>query len=106
MLSLVLGPPLDLARTCSSVAMLGPSAPDAQAILAFAIGFVIAHVVPPSQQDVVSHVNNAIVKLANADPTNPTTAVVVDEASSNIAAAKDVAAGLVPASIVAKATST
>lgn len=78
--------------------------PVLQSILVPLIGYAISYLVPPSLRDVVSRVNNDIVKLANADPSNPTTAQVVTPALSRVVAAADVASGAVPAVVVTEKT--
>lgn len=76
---------------------------DAAAALAGIIAFGMAHYVPPAEMDIVIRVNNAIVKMANADPANPTTAAVVDEKASDAATKADLAAGVLPTAIAVKA---
>lgn len=82
--------------------VIGPGAPDVQLIVTGAITLLVAHFTTPSIQDVVAHVNNAVVKLANADPANPTTAVVVTEAAADVAAKVDAIAGALPEATVKK----
>lgn len=68
-------------------------------VLAAAITVIIplvAYLVPPSVQDVVKRVNNDIVKIANADQSNPTQAVAVDLATSKAAAISDIVSGAIP----------
>lgn len=85
---------------------LGAPHLDLQASLAGLIALLVAHYTTPSMQDVVAHVNNAVVKIANADPTNPTTAVVVPEATSDAAAKTDAKAGALPPETVKKLVDT
>lgn len=66
------------------------------------ITFAVAHYTSPSIQDVVDRVNNMIIRIANADPGNPTTAVVVDAQTSDEAAVRDMTAGLIPPDVAAK----
>lgn len=73
-----------------------PIDPSLQGLISLAIGYGVSYLVPPALHDVVDRVNNDIVKLANADPSNPTQAVVVDLATSKLATAKDIASGAVP----------
>lgn len=84
------------------IAAFGPGAPDIQLIITGIITLAVAHFTTPSIQDVVAHVNNAVVRIANADPTNSTTAVVVTEAASDVASIKDAAAGALPAESINK----
>lgn len=83
-------------------AALGAPHFDLQAGLAGVIALAVAHFTTPSVQDVVAHVNNAIVKIAAATPDNPTTAKVVSEAESDAAARTDAITGAIPAETVQK----
>lgn len=69
--------------------------PELQAMLVPAVGYVISYVTPPSIRDIVTRVNNDIVKLANADQNNPTTAKVVSDHESVMVARTDIATGAV-----------
>lgn len=60
----------------------------------------LAWFIPMTQREVASRLNNNIVKLANADQSNPTTAKVVSRAESVQVAAADVASGAVPAAVL------
>lgn len=75
---------------------------DMQAVLSTAIAILIAHVTAPSVRDIVKRVDNGIVTIANADPDNPTTAVVVDEETSDTVAERDLASGKIPPAIADK----
>lgn len=77
-----------------------PLDPTLQSGLALVVGYAVSYFVPPSLRDVVSRVNNDIVKIANADQSNPTTAVVVRPAAALEAAKADVASGAIPVQIV------
>lgn len=77
----------------------GPGTLDMQAIMSTAIAVLIAHVTAPSVRDIVKRVDNGIVTIANADPSNATTAVVVDEQTSNIVGQRDLAEGKIPTAI-------
>lgn len=94
---------LDLQPVANTVSdLFGLAHPDIQAILATVITLAVAHFTTPSIQDVVAHVNNAVVKIANADPANPTTAVVVSEPKSDEAAKVDAIVGAIPQESVNK----
>jgi hypothetical protein len=82
------------------VAAFGPSAPDLQGMLATVIALAVAHFTSPSLQDIVQHVNNAVVEVASATPGNPTTAVIVPEAQSDAAAKSNAIAGKIPTDTV------
>lgn len=77
-----------------------PIDPSLQGLISLAIGYGVSYLVPPALHDVVDRVNNDIVKLANADQTNPTTAIVVSRETSLAQAKVDVASGVVPADII------
>lgn len=70
--------------------------PSIQTAIPLILAFIVAHFVPPSAQDIVSRVNDQIVRLANADQSNPTQAIIVGEQASLLQAHSDVANGLVP----------
>jgi uncharacterized protein YacL len=62
----------------------------------------LAYVVPNTRQEVADRVTNPVIKLANADSANATTAKVVTSAESDQETAKDVASGVIPAAIIVK----
>lgn len=59
-----------------------------QAAMPMVLGYVVTYLLPPSVRDVVSRVNDDIVKLAAADPNNPTSerTMVLPEATKVVAA--------------------
>lgn len=66
-----------------------------QALIPVVLGYIVSYVVPPSVRDIVKRVDNTIVRIANADQSNPTTAVIVDHATSKAAADADISMGLI-----------
>lgn len=79
--------------------------PEVQLGLPTVIGGLVSYYLPQPRHEVeaqitpdmiVPRVTNEIVKLANADPDNPTTAKVVDTLTSAVEAARDVATGAIP----------
>lgn len=75
-------------------------APSAQWLIASAIGGAVAYLVPPALLDRVLWVNNLAVRIANADQSNPTNAKIVSKEEGQQVAAADIAAGLIPPSVV------
>jgi hypothetical protein len=59
-----------------------------QAFIPMVLGYVVTYLLPPSVRDVVSRVNDDIVRLAAADPNNPTSerTMVLPEATKVVAA--------------------
>lgn len=55
---------------------------DIQSALATGASALLFWAVPPSKYDIVRRINNGLVKLATADPLNPTTAIIVPVAVS------------------------
>lgn len=78
--------------------------PDVTALLSLAIGAAVAQYLPPSLHDGVAWLNAAVIRAANAAPEeiSPVKAMIVDAHTSEAVARQDIAAGAVPADIVAK----
>lgn len=59
-----------------------------QAMLPAVLGYVVTYLLPPSVRNVVARVNDDIVRLAAADPSNPTSerTMVLPEATKVVAA--------------------
>jgi hypothetical protein len=59
-----------------------------QAAMPMVLGYVVTYLLPPSVRDVVARVNDDIVRLAAADPENPTSerTVVLPPATKIVAA--------------------
>lgn len=87
-------------------AVFGDTAPDIQGILAVFVASAIAYLVPPAKQDIVKRIDNGLIKLANADQSNPTTAKIVSGEESDIETVKDARSGALPDAHAVKAVAT
>lgn len=69
-----------------------------QAAMPMVLGYVVTYLLPPSVRDVVARVNDDIVKLAAADPNNPTSerTMVLPEATKVVAASAPVPTVAIP----------
>lgn len=75
---------------------------DITALFGIIIGGAIAQYVPPSFKDRLAWLNEMVIRAANADPTNPVKAMIVNDHASNAAAENDIAAGVIPDDIIDK----
>jgi hypothetical protein len=82
------------------VSIMGTGAPDVQAITAGLVALLVAHWTTPAARDVIDRVTNRVVELANATPTNPTTAAIVSEPESDAITMAGIRAGALPPEII------
>lgn len=75
---------------------------DVTALLSILIGSALAQYLPPSVHDGVAWLNDRVIRAANASPDSPVRAMPVDDHTSEVAARRDIAAGVIPDDIVAK----
>lgn len=93
---------IDLNPLNAIVAVAFPGSVDVTGLFATIIGAAIAQFTPPSLHDVVAWLDNRAIRVANADPNSPVTAMIVSDHLADEAAKRDIAAGVVPPDIVAK----